>query len=355
MSEPHGQRLTVLNVTCIFIDKNFQVMAKKTSTESRASFLRKLAGLPLISAFPGFYSGSGSKNNKILKEVTGKIPEGKLGNLSMTRMIMGCNQISGYAHARDLRYANTLFKAYNTDEKVLETLHLCEQAGINTAFMTNINYPLFNRHKTMNNGKMQSICQTYLRDADFLGDIDKAIGNGANALYIQGGEGDRYVREGKVLMLGQAVEHIKKQGFMAGVGAHSLEVVKTCEKEGLPVDFYVKTFHHDRYWSAHPESRRVEFSVDFKRSEDHDEIHDNMFDLFPVKTTDYMKSLKKPWIAFKVLAGGAIAPQDGFRFAFENGADFICVGMFDFQVADNVNTVIKVLAELKNREREWIS
>jgi hypothetical protein len=101
--------------------------------------------------------------------------------------------------------------------------------------------------------------------------------------------------------------------------------------------------------------KRVEFSVDYKRSEDHNEIHDNMFDLFPVKTTEYMKSLKKPWIAFKVLAGGAILPKDGFRFAFENGADFICVGMFDFQVADNVNTVIKVLSELKGREREWVS
>ncbi|HLP75196.1 MAG TPA: hypothetical protein VK155_20000 [Bacteroidales bacterium] len=329
-------------------------MAKK-SGESRASFLRKIAGLPLLSAFPGVYSSSGSKNIMPSIEINGKIPEGKLGNLSITRMIMGSNQINGYAHARDLRYANTLFKAYNTEEKVLETLHLCEQAGINTAFMTNINYPLFNRYKTMNNGKIQSICQTYLRDADFLGDIDKAIGNGADTLYIQGGEGDRYVREGKVAMLGKALEHIKKQGYMAGVGAHSLEVIKTCEKEGLPADYYVKTFHHDRYWSAHPMEKRVEFSVDYKRSEDHNEIHDNMFDLFPVKTTEYMKSLRKPWIAFKVLAGGAILPKDGFRYAFENGADFICVGMFDFQVSDNVNTIIKVLSELKGREREWVS
>lgn len=354
MLEQHGRRLTVPNATLIFTDKNLLVMVRR-SAETRASFLRKLAGLPLLSAFPGTYAGSRRTGSGTLKEVNGKIPEGKLGKLSITRMIMGSNQINGYAHARDLRYANTLFKAYNTEEKVLETLHLCEQAGINTAFMTNINYPLFNRYKNDNSSRMQSICQTYLRDTDFLGDIDKAIGNGADTLYIQGGEGDRYVREGKVSMLGKALEHIKKQGYMAGVGAHSLEVIKTCESEGLPADYYVKTFHHDKYWSAHPESRRVEFSVDVKRSADHDEIHDNMFDLFPTRTTEFMKSLKKPWIAFKVLAGGAILPQDGFRFAFENGADFICVGMFDFQVVDNVNTVIKVLAELKNRQREWIS
>jgi hypothetical protein len=68
-----------------------------------------------------------------------------------------------------------------------------------------------------------------------------------------------------------------------------------------------------------------------------------------------MKGINKPWIAFKVLAGGAIEPKDGFRFAFENGADFICVGMFDFQIVDDVNTAASVLANLKNRERQWHS
>jgi hypothetical protein len=237
----------------------------------------------------------------------------------------------------------------------METLYLGDLAGINTAFMTNSNYPLFNRYIKEHNSKMKSICQTYLKPEDFLGDIDKAIGNGANTLYIQGGEGDRYVREGKIAMLARAVEHIKKQGYMAGVGAHSLEVVKACEKEGLPVDYYVKTFHHDKYWSAHPESQRVEWSVDRIRSSEHNEIHDNMFDLFPVITADFMKGVKKPWIAFKVLAGGAIQPADGFRYAFEHGADFICVGMFDFQVADNVKTANKVLADIKNRQREWLA
>ena len=72
-----------------------------------------------------------------------------------------------------------------------------------------------------------------------------------------------------------------------------------------------------------------------------------MFDLFPEKTIEFMGRIKKPWIAFKVLAGGAIHPQDGFKFAFENGADFICVGMFDFQIVEDVNIALDVLANLK--------
>ena len=80
-----------------------------------------------------------------------------------------------------------------------------------------------------------------------------------------------------------------------------------------------------------------------------------MWDLFPQRTIEYMKSISKPWFAFKVLAAGAIEPKDGFRFAFENGADFICVGMFDFQVIDNVNTACEVLTSLNNRERAWFA
>ena len=77
------------------------------------------------------------------------------------------------------------------------------------------------------------------------------------------------------------------------------------------------------------------------------------FDLFPEKTVEYMQSVKRPWIAFKVLAGGAIPPPDGFKFAFENGADFLCVGMLDFQIVEDVNIALDVLANVKSRPRPW--
>jgi hypothetical protein len=60
-----------------------------------------------------------------------------------------------------------------------------------------------------------------------------------------------------------------------------------------------------------------------------------------------------PVMGFKVLAAGAIEPEDGFNWAFKNGADFICVGMFDFQIVDDVNTTIDVIGNLSGRERKW--
>jgi len=78
-----------------------------------------------------------------------------------------------------------------------------------------------------------------------------------------------------------------------------------------------------------------------------------MFCHDPEKTAEFMQNVKVPWLAFKVLAAGAIAPADGFKFAYENGADFICVGMFDWQVEQDVEIAIKTVSETKNRKRHW--
>ncbi len=69
-----------------------------------------------------------------------------------------------------------------------------------------------------------------------------------------------------------------------------------------------------------------------------------------------MQEVQKPWIAFKILAAGAIRPEWGFQYAFQNGADFICVGMFDFQVEQNVALVRSILPQVKDRrERAWMA
>jgi hypothetical protein len=53
-----------------------------------------------------------------------------------------------------------------------------------------------------------------------------------------------------------------------------------------------------------------------------------------------------------VLAAGAIHPKSGFKDAFENGCDFAAIGMFDFEVAENVRVLKDVLKDLR-REQPW--
>ena len=72
----------------------------------------------------------------------------------------------------------------------------------------------------------------------------------------------------------------------------------------------------------------------------------------PEATAEYMVEKTKPWIAFKVLAAGAIPPKSGFKYAFENGADFVVEGMFDFEVAEDVQALKDVLPDVQ-RERPW--
>ena len=83
-------------------------------------------------------------------------PAGKLGSLSVSRLICGGNLISGFAHSRDLIYVSTLLKHYFTDEKVLETLALCEAHGLNTVLLRldNDTLRLLGQHRKRG-GKLQ--------------------------------------------------------------------------------------------------------------------------------------------------------------------------------------------------------
>jgi hypothetical protein len=65
-----------------------------------------------------------------------------------------------------------------------------------------------------------------------------------------------------------------------------------------------------------------------------------------------MWGVKKPWIAFKIMAAGAIPPQRAFPHAFNSGADFVLAGMFDWQIAEDVRIAKAALSEVK-RTRRW--
>ena len=66
-----------------------------------------------------------------------------------------------------------------------------------------------------------------------------------------------------------------------------------------------------------------------------------------------MEMVEKPWVAFKVMAAGAIHPRTAFSYAYRHGGDFIIAGMFDFQVEADVKIAIKCLRQASNRKRPW--
>ena len=72
-----------------------------------------------------------------------------------------------------------------------------------------------------------------------------------------------------------------------------------------------------------------------------------------VETASVIKEVKKPWIAFKVMAAGVIPPANAFKYACEKGSDFILAGMFDFEIDEDVKIARDILANLPTRDRPW--
>lgn len=275
------------------------------------------------------------------------MPMGKIGDVTVSRLIIGGNQFSGWSHSRDLLYLRDLFKAYATEEKIMETLRVAEENGVSAMISGSSTH--LRKYCKERGGRIQWIAQVHPKVNDVTTNIKHAIDQGAVGAYVQGGVGDSFVKGGRVDLLGEAVEFIKSQGLIAGIGGHSVEVPMAVEEAGIPADFYMKTLHHGRYWSATPKDKRVEFNVDSGGTYD----HDNIWSIAPERTIEFMKKVSKPWIAFKVLAAGAIHPREGFKYAFDNGADFACVGMFDFQVRENVIIARQAVSAAAGRPRPW--
>ena len=302
------------------------------------------------------------KPSSSLKQASA-FPIGKIGKNTFSRLIAGGNLLSGWCHQRDLLFVRKLAEAYLTEEKQFNTLQMLEERGVNAILIDQMQIDTVKKYHKQRGGKMQIIAA--IRQgwgdwskpnwSDLKNQIDLALERAPATVFIHGGYADRQVQsdtKAGLDILGKAVQYIREQGLSAGLGAHALEVPRTCSAHGIEPDYYVKTFHHDRYWSATPKNRRKPFSVDGPRSLDHNEFHDNIFCLDAEGTAEFMLDKTQPWIAIKVLAAGAIQPKSGFQYAFENGADFIAVGMFDFEVEEDTQTAIQVLQGLQ-RERPW--
>ncbi len=272
-----------------------------------------------------------------LEDLKGAVPHGKIHDLELSRMMLGGNLIGGWAHARDLIYVSQLVKSYHSRDKIFETFRIAEQCGINTIITNPILCQVICDYWRYEGGKIQFISDCGL-GGDIIAGAKASLDSGAHACYFHGGMADTLAQKGELAQIAQALEVMRASGKPAGIGAHKLETVKACVEHGILPDFWMKTLHHTDYWSARPD----------------EQYEDNIWCENPVETAAYMETLEQPWIAFKTLAAGAIHPAVGLPYAFKLGADFVCVGMYDFQLVENTNLFLDVWTKRdEGRTRPW--
>lgn len=274
--------------------------------------------LAVSAALGGVGAGRSATGAESGTKAATDFPKRKLGKYDVGRLIIGANQFTGYPHAEPLKYAKELFAAYFTEQKIVETLAIGHDHGIDTHITltdeTCVKY--LKRFERETGKRLQWIAQSHwfrpkpAGRKDALEYIKLAADNGAIACFLQGAACDGLVREKNLSDMEHYFETIRKHGMLAGLAGHLNETIDVPIKAGITPDFIMKTINTVGYTSRDPEKTKV-----------------------------MMAGIDLPWIAYKVLGAGRVKPEAGFRYAIEAGADFLNVGMFDFQVAENAELV----------------
>ncbi len=247
------------------------------------------------------------------------LPKTSIGNYEISRLICGGNPFAGGAHSGELKYVGRLFSQYFTDDKIIETLEVCVENGINTVLARADDHIMgvLNKYKHKN-GSIQWIAQTAPERKPMEKNVEELANNDNKPIccFIQGGTAGEVYANNQMDKLGEWMELIRSYDIVPGIGAHNPNIVMEAEKNNYGAEFYMLTLNTVDY---HCDDTELAAKV--------------------------IKEVKKPVMAFKILGAGRIGPHDGFKYAIENikPNDVIVVGMFDFQVEENVRLASELM------------
>ncbi len=144
------------------------------------------------------------------------------------------------------------------------------------------------------------------------------------AVVHHGGVTDSLFRQGKAQAVHDFVKQVHDLGLLAGVSSHCPNNIRRIADEGWEVDLFMTCFY---YVTRSREEQRQAFGDSI--------VDEPFFEDDPIRMTAVIREVKKPCLAFKILAAGRLCNNQAqveraFQFAFQNikPTDAVIVGMF---------------------------
>lgn len=262
------------------------------------------------------------------------LPPITIVNLTVSRLAMGGNPISGISHQsrqRDIEMCR-----YFTAAKIKETLHQCEQNGITAFFGRADNHVMRLMREYWNDGGMIAwLAQTAPEHRSLHENIRSAVGNGASAVYIQGHTAKQFRDANDWKGFGEAINLIRSLGVPAGSATHQPDFHAARRAAGVELDFCLQSLYH----------------IEGRQGRIHQHNQDEQYvDEDRVPALHAIAGSPEPTFAYKVLAAGRkdvqislaevvryLRPKDGILLG-------MCPDTNPNMVRDNAALVAELLA-----------
>jgi hypothetical protein len=240
------------------------------------------------------------------------LPVTRIGSLTVTRLVVGGNPISGFSHGGSKRDQEML--DYFTTENAKSLLRRCEAGGINTAFFRADKHVMrLIREYRNEGGKIQWVAQT-APELDPFRCIDQAKAFGANAIYIHGGQIDGSFEKGDIEGSKKQFDHARKLGLPVGVASHVPANILKIEEMGWNPDFYMICLYNIPGYRGKLSPSDDEKFVETDRA----------------KALALFQGIEAPCFAYKILAAGRRSVRQSFEEVFRaiKPIDGVNVGMY---------------------------
>jgi hypothetical protein len=252
----------------------------------------------------------------------GLVHKVKLGDVEVSRLVIGGNPFSGFSHQG--RERDREMVRYYTVARIKEALQKAEAAGIDTFFgRTDRHVRRLLLEYWDEGGTIQWVGQTASELGDQLAAIRTAAAAGAKGVYIHGGVVDYWYAQGQYDMLKAALETMRECGVAGGFAGHTLEGHRWI-RDNLEPDFLMCCYYDP---SPRGDNPHHVAGAEEKWEESH---RDKMVQL--------IHTMPWPVVHYKVFAGGNKSVTEGFQYLAGNmrPQDAVCIGHY---LGDNPNMI----------------